>query len=834
MRFTPLHSRLVWKLLAAQGQEQGSAMLIVSVVSVLMFSLLGATMLISDLSSKSSTAFADNSSSFYSAESGLNRRAEKLRRQFLGFAQPDGTAPSNIGDCINSTGVSGTGDFGCETDIFNSTEPRAIQRGDSIISTGTVQPYLAYTYIQPNPRNLATFPELKQIPSGELYAGLFAQEYNYRLYSTAIRRVNGADLNSRRDAQTVLQMDFNSRVIPLFQFGAFYQNDLEFNPSPPMSLNGRIHTNGNLYLRPDASLSLEGPVTTSNDLYTRVSFSSANPVGTTKFSQFDTTGQLTTPEVIRSDSAGTPLSLAASNDLSSPAVDQSLLTRFASLLRTQAPTLQIPPASFTTKVDASQSGGIGEYYGKADLQLEFLPGQLVPFELTAIKTGMSAGGCSGVTISTARLNGPWQCSVLTEGQRRSLQQPVMVYSANASQAAYFCPSMATPPNVAASRRLQVVRALQAAIVSQPTPVAYSALNNTISGALSTSFATYLGSIPEAPTLLARKPTEIAAIGGGCFLPPPIQAIQSNGFTDQREGRAINLLQLNVRSLTAWNYYNISVDWAGNTVTNHSGGQGNSTDELLFQRAPIDATIAAGTSFRSLAAGTKSFAAADSGEGGLVIHETIDRTANPYTPQQSPYGFAVANGANLPAPLTIVSDQAIYLQGDYNTIDKRPASIIGDTISVLSNACWDDDAGVTGPSSNKCGRPTFGDKGMATATTVNAAFLTNTMTTNAAGSSGGGFGPTPTTGSYSGGINNYMRFLENWQNIPFRYSGSIVSLYQPQEFNGTFQPGSTNNSAYFYPPIRIWSFDTSFNQFAGLPPLSPRVIYLQQQVFGRKY
>jgi hypothetical protein len=826
MRFTPLQSRLVWKLLAARRQEQGSAMLIVSIVSVLMFSLLGATMLVSDLTRKSSAAFADNASSFYSAESGLNRRAEKLRRQFLGFAQPTGTAPINIGNCINSTGGSGTGDFGCETETFNSTEPGVMQRGNSMISTGTVQPYFAYTYVQPNPRNVATFPELKQIPSGEMYAGLFAQEYNYRLYSTAIRRVNGADLNSRRDAQTVLQMDFNSRVIPLFQFGAFYQNDLEINPGPIMSLNGRIHTNSNLLLRPTVSLSLEGPVTVHGNLYDRLPFATGGEAdGVVEFTQFDPAGQLSNPKVILADSAGSPLTLSTYAALGTTPVNPTTLTRFGNLLRTQAASLQVPPVSFLAKVDTSQPGNIGEYYGKADLQLEFLPSQSVPFKLTAIKTGMTAGGCSGVTISTERLSGPWQCSLLTEGQLRSLQQPVMVQSADASQAAYFCPSVPIAPTVDPTRRVQVIRALQAAIVSQSNPVDYSDLSSPVSGALKTSFSTYLDAISgltEKTALLASKPTEIAAIAGGCFLPPAIQAMLSNGFKDQREGRHIKLLQLNVRSLTAWNYYNISVDWAANAVTNHYGGQGTSTDELLFQRAPIDATIPAGTSFRSLAAGTKSFAATDRGEGGLLIHATIDKTTYPYPAKQSPYGFAVTNGTNLPAPLSIASDQAIYLQGDYNTIDKQPAAIMGDTISVLSNACWDPDAGVTGPSTNKCGKPTFGDKGMATATSINAAFLTNTMKSNSA------------TSSFGGGLNNYMRFIENWQGIPFQYKGSLVSLAEPQEFSGQWIVGSTGTGAYYFPPNRIWSFDRGFNQFAGLPPLSPRVIYLQQQVFGRKY
>jgi hypothetical protein len=167
---------------------------------------------------------------------------------------------------------------------------------------------------------------------------------------------------------------------------------------------------------------------------------------------------------------------------------------------------------------------------------------------------------------------------------------------------------------------------------------------------------------------------------------------------------------------------------------------------------------------------------------------------------------------------VATDQAIYLQGDYNNIGKQSAAVMGDTIMVLSNACWDDTLGVKGPTTNECGRATAGSRGNATNTTINAAFLARTDVSN----------PTVTPAKYSGGLHNMMRFLESWNGINFNYTGSLVSIGSPAEFSGAF------NTSYYRPPIRNWSYDASFNQFNLLPPLSPRVIYLQQQVFGRKY
>jgi hypothetical protein len=177
-------------------------------------------------------------------------------------------------------------------------------------------------------------------------------------------------------------------------------------------------------------------------------------------------------------------------------------------------------------------------------------------------------------------------------------------------------------------------------------------------------------------------------------------------------------------------------------------------------------------------------------------------------------------------LTIASDQAIYLQGDYNNIGSQSAAVMGDTLNILSNACWDNTNGVKGPASSECGRPTFGDKGIATETTMRTAFLARTDQTNA------------TAGTYSGGLNNYPRFLEDWQKtVPLNYTGSFVSLGTPQEFSGPFLESKDIGGVtkkYYMPPQRNWIYDTNFNQFELLPPLSPRVIYLQQQVFKRNY
>jgi hypothetical protein len=76
-------------------------------------------------------------------------------------------------------------------------------------------------------------------------------------------------------------------------------------------------------------------------------------------------------------------------------------------------------------------------------------------------------------------------------------------------------------------------------------------------------------------------------------------------------------------------------------------------------------------------------------------------------------------------------------------------------------------------------------------------------------------------------------LENWGGATgqfFNYSGSFVSLGTPMEYSGNYLPGGT----YYNIPRRNFNFEPRFNSFTSLPPLPPRAIYLQQDVFKRNY
>jgi hypothetical protein len=804
------------------GGNEGYAMLMTSIVTILVFSMLSVYLFSTKLYRSSAGAIVDGSSTFYAAESGMNRRASQVHGKFLGFSQPVGTAPvgntiaEQMSNCINGSSIAqGTEDFQCFTQDFDYYEQNESATGVMETTTRNAKndnksKYTAYTFIQPNPSN----PIQKRIPVGENFAGLNTLEYNYRVYATSVRRNDPNGANGGIAAQTLLQMDFNSRVIPLFQFAAFYENDLEINPSPNMTLNGPVHTNNNLYIAPGNTLNLQGQVTSVKDMYKSLGFA-YNYMGTDK--------------LIRLSNGTTIESHINEADV---LIDTVQIDNSGGQLRPKVDRLDVPQPGFLSRT--------GEYYDKADLRVEFRPTDGIPFRISTAKNG----GGTGATELSADL-------------RRSLRQPVLVDTQTDEQV-LFCGVVPTPSAPLQGLGLNgyeindVINSIYAAILAQPNPVPFSSLNTAMTDSggntLRTTFQNYLNAnttgqpkkkkaaqlaAARVATLMAATPNDLAALRGDCFVSAPFQVFTIN---DRREGRNISTLQTNIQSLTVWNRdgkYK-EFDAAGNLIdpTDEVGTPVNSD---IFNRA-LSNSGAPVRSFRRLG-----LAAADRSEGGLVWHFDLNKTDFPYANGKSTYGFAFSGGNDLPAPLTIATEQAIYIQGNYNNTDWKPSASMGDTIAILSNACSDDDRRIScgdllDGAGNRVTVPTAGERlPVATPTTVQAAFLSHTDLTDL----------TQNPIRYSGGLNNYIRMLENWQNVPLNYRGSFISLGTATEFSGIYEPGklgsnnlrdmtNLNTFYYYFPPIRNYTFDANFNFAERLPPLTPKVVFLQQKVFKRDY
>jgi hypothetical protein len=160
---------------------------------------------------------------------------------------------------------------------------------------------------------------------------------------------------------------------------------------------------------------------------------------------------------------------------------------------------------------------------------------------------------------------------------------------------------------------------------------------------------------------------------------------------------------------------------------------------------------------------------------------------------------LVNGSQLPSQgLTVVSENPMYIQGDYNTVAKVPAAVLADAVTVLSNNWAPNNSDAKGNLATST-RP-------ATPTTVNAALA---------------LGPSVESvmGQGNGQLENDIRFLEDWNSNTFTYNGSIIDLWHSQQAVGTWQCCGSGGTQYYTAPQRIWSYDTLFNTTP--PPGTPQ-------------
>jgi hypothetical protein len=177
-----------------------------------------------------------------------------------------------------------------------------------------------------------------------------------------------------------------------------------------------------------------------------------------------------------------------------------------------------------------------------------------------------------------------------------------------------------------------------------------------------------------------------------------------------------------------------------------------------------------------------------------------------------YAVRVTNGLVLPTNnlgLTIATPNPLYILGNYNctnsaylnttnTSASMPAAFLCDAVTVLSSnwAALNYDTKSTNTYTTR----------NAGSTTINAAIVAGVVYTTGANGV-----------TYSGGVENFPRLLEDWTSDTLTLNTSIVNLFNSAMATNIFQmPG-----AYYKPPTRNWTFDSyHFTNPAGQPPGTP--------------
>lgn len=285
-------------------------------------------------------------------------------------------------------------------------------------------------------------------------------------------------------------------------------------------------------------------------------------------------------------------------------------------------------------------------------------------------------------------------------------------------------------------------------------------------------------VDAANTVTIYKGASTAALGATSseYLAIKGALTTNTALKDVREGDNVRVVTVDVGLVrTAYN---------GSTITDNVGGG----DGLLFYVSDTSVGTSAGTKIVNSATGSNTTVTSARQRGVKLVNGAL---------------LPGAGSTGIAKGFSLVSPNTVYIQGDYNTgttstskppsntatsytppmdnpnpyvagYDRVPAAVVGDAVNLLSNA-WND-ANSTGGTSSR----------VATNTTVNTAIVAGNVPTSSS--------------SYSGGIENFVRFHEDWSNRYLSIYGSLALLFDSTQAKGLW------SSASYNPPNRRWYYD----------------------------
>jgi hypothetical protein len=169
-------------------------------------------------------------------------------------------------------------------------------------------------------------------------------------------------------------------------------------------------------------------------------------------------------------------------------------------------------------------------------------------------------------------------------------------------------------------------------------------------------------------------------------------------------------------------------------------------------------------------------------------------------------IGAGSSPQLSANTTFATDNPVYIDGDFNSVNTVGAAIIGDAINLLSIS-WNDSKTCPG------GYPTPGANG-STQATVRAAFFGGYSATDAPG------------GTYGGGLHNYMRYHERWSGRTADFKGAMIGLWTSVQETGNWCQGPR----CYQPPTRAYGWDSRFGDPDFWPPFMPSIFGVERVGF----
>ena len=787
------------KIEAIAARNQRGAALILVLLGIFIF-VAGGAFIIKAVDRNSDLRFAFQRSlvAFNSAEAGIHYGAVGVQNAMLNFGLPTNCSAGGTSFAINARTVT-----------FKLSVP-----------TGTPWNGTAGSCAE-TPLNITE-------GQGTPFGGLNAQLYTYNLIATSA--------NPFGFTEASINNQFQAHNIPMFQFAAFFSGDMELLPGPNQIINGRLHTNADLYLNNDTC-------------------------GASPSNGLNILGQIT---IVGSGRAGTsPLNRGRKDDTTqnwnNVYISKDGTTSNMQVLGTNAP-------GSTSCANTSM-----RQIGSAEINTFDTLGPRVVTGLQNISLPTSTGlGCVPWITGCGSGGSYWQQAnlriALDTTQTTTLANGTVLYKIEIL-------------NPDGSVNGTATSALATYMQNNPGAITYSDVPRNAphwdcsawSDCESAGYA-----VPGTTAYTSAFPVANDVNCGGAGFPgrnPRDQITAANYCGDYRYGGFFNWREKKPVLM-------LNIDWMAFEEYN------DRTANVFFDPAVTT-------------------------NGGLVVFFTVKDTAGSEGYQADNYGVRVYDAGrarrNLGDPgVTFVTDRAMYLAGNINcpvpnyagpdtspascgdaswppsssSTYQKPVSAIADTVNVLScnwiaqqaggtiTPCgtygmgvddWSagcgvgcrptDEASTQGAGTTGTGATCGGSGCTAAATIINAGFFAATDQTWCPSNSNG----TNCGGSfYSGGVENFPRFHENWSGVKYWYQGSLVSSGAPNhtcfEFvaqvvaigNDPSFPCAAGSTQGFWstqrysPPTRRWFYDLSFNNAQYLPPMAPRFVYLSLVFFTQVF
>jgi uncharacterized lipoprotein YmbA len=602
---------------------------------------------------------------------------------------------------------------------------------------------------------------------GPPYSGLQSVGATYEIIA------NARNENSMYKIMATVGQQILLGQIPIFQFAIFYNDTMEIDPGANMNINGMVHGNTNIYIDPNSGVTL----TFSNGV---------SATGTLNLGENPLDPTLRTGGNTVNFNGG---ELADVNPLNLP-VGTNTSGNTTNVGASVNAILQLPPAG----VAPNSAIGTNLLYNQVDLIISISNNNVV-----TVTSGVGVNNAATV-IS----NNQWASFISTNGSFYNMRDDNVVDPVDINVGALRNWSAT---NTVLRPLLAALRGSSEADVQSIYVVDQRFMSNTVittNYTYTTNTTTTTSSNYPSGNYVPPVTTNTAETTSATFPTSYVPPILSTNLTSTTTGSYpttntfVGSVATNTSTTTTSSHPSAGT-YTGTITTNGFGESKTYTYALItgYTYNKITGYIYNGITGYTYAQ-----------INGIVTNANYSTN---YVQYAEP-GVVLTNGGVLPSNgLSVVTPDPAYIVGNwnvtnnngqgmtqtYNVSDTLPSAVYSDAITVLSSA-WNPNTSSNSLSAR-----------VASPDTVNAAILT---------------GNVPSNGEYySGGVENFVRFQEDWSGVNFYYNGSMVEMFQSRIANYPW-PGT---GVVYNPPNRDWAFDTNFSNPSQLPPLTPRVIYLNR-------